>query len=86
MTFETAFSMDTSSIKYDPGVTREVGHDMKELGTRRVMVVTDPSLAKSQSVSVTLEALAKAGIDAVLFDRVSVEPTDVSFMEAMTCW
>jgi hydroxyacid-oxoacid transhydrogenase len=83
MTFETAFTMDTSSIKYGPGVTREVGHDMKELGTRRVMVVTDPNLTKSQSVSVTLEALAKAGIDAVLFDRASVEPTDVSFREAI---
>jgi hydroxyacid-oxoacid transhydrogenase len=83
MTFETAFTMDTSSIKYGPGVTREVGHDMKELGTRRVMVVTDPNLTKSQSVSVTLAALAKAGIDPVLFDRVSVEPTDVSFKEAI---
>ncbi len=83
MTFETAFTMDTSSIKYGPGVTREVGHDMNELGTRRVMVVTDPNLAKSQSVSVTIEALRNEGIDAVLFDRASVEPTDVSFMEAI---
>ena len=83
MAFETAFTMDTSSIKYGPGVTREVGHDMKELGTRRVMVVTDPNLTKSQSVSVTLEALRKEGIEAVLFDRVSVEPTDLSFMEAI---
>jgi hydroxyacid-oxoacid transhydrogenase len=83
MTFETAFTMDTSSIKYGPGVTREVGHDMKELGTRRVMVVTDPNLMKGQSVSVTLEALGHAGIDAVLFDQVSVEPTDVSFKEAI---
>jgi len=83
MTFETAFTMDTSSIKYGPGVTREVGHDMKELGTRRVMVVTDPNLTKVQSVSVTLEALGHAGIDAVLFDQVSVEPTDVSFKEAI---
>jgi hydroxyacid-oxoacid transhydrogenase len=83
MAFETAFTMDTSSIKYGPGATREVGHDMKELGTHRVMVVTDPNLAKGQSVSVTLEALTQAGLDAVLFDRVSVEPTDVSFMEAI---
>jgi hydroxyacid-oxoacid transhydrogenase len=83
MTFETAFTMDTSSIKYGPGVTREVGNDMKELGTRRVMVVTDPNLTKSQSVAVTLEALRAEGIDAVLFDRASVEPTDVSFVEAI---
>ena len=41
MAFETAFSMDTSSIKYGPGVTREVGWDMEEQGARRVMVVTD---------------------------------------------
>lgn len=83
MTFETAFIMDTSSIKYGPGVTREVGHDMKELVARRVMVVTDPNLADSEPVSVTLEALRKEGIDAVLFDQARVEPTDVSFKEAI---
>jgi len=83
MVFETAFTMDTSSIKYGPGVTREVGHDMREWGTRRVMVVTDPNLTKSQSVAVTLDSLRQATMDAVLFDRASVEPTDVSFMEAI---
>ena len=44
MRWETAFTMDTSSIKYGPGVTREVGHDMSQWGARRVMVVTDPHL------------------------------------------
>jgi len=83
MTFETAFTMDTSGIKYGPGVTREVGHDMKELGVHRVMVVTDPNLADSESVSVTLEALRKEGINAVLFDQARVEPTDVSFKKAI---
>ena len=42
MSFETAFTMDTSSIRYGPGVTSEVGYEMKRLGTNRVMVVTDP--------------------------------------------
>ena len=35
MTLETAFTMDTSSIKYGPGVTREIGHDMKQFGAGR---------------------------------------------------
>ena len=83
MTFETAFTMDTSSIKYGPGVTREVGYDMKELGAKRVMVVTDPNLSGSEPVSVTLEALSKEDIDTVLFDRVHVEPTDASLKEAI---
>ncbi len=83
MTFESAFSMDTSSIKYGPGVTREVGWDMEEQGARRVMVVTDPGLTENEAVSITLESLRKHGIDAVLFDQSSVEPTDISFKEAI---
>lgn len=83
MTFESAFSMDTSSIKYGPGITREVGYDMEELGAHRVMVVTDPRMANSEPVSLTLEALRRHGIDTVLYDQARVEPTDVSFKEAI---
>jgi hydroxyacid-oxoacid transhydrogenase len=83
MKLETAFSMDTSSIKYGRGVTREVGWDMEEQGCKRVMVVTDANLSDKEPVGVTLEALRKHGIDTVLFDQASVEPTDISFKEAI---
>jgi hydroxyacid-oxoacid transhydrogenase len=83
MTFESAFTMDTSSIKFGPGVTREVGADMAALGVKRVMVVTDPRIAKLEPVAITLESLRAAGIDAVLFDAVRVEPTDASFKAAI---
>ncbi|MBX3051125.1 MAG: iron-containing alcohol dehydrogenase [Caldilineaceae bacterium] len=80
---ETAFTMDTSSIKYGPGVTREVGYDMAKLGAKRVLVVTDPRLAAGESVATVLTALRGAGIDAVLYDQVRVEPTDISFAHAI---
>ncbi len=83
MAAETVFSMDASSIKFGAGATREVGSDMKDLGARRVMVVTDPRLTASEPVSITLEALKKEGIDAVLFDQVRVEPNDKSFKAAI---
>lgn len=83
MTVETAFTMDTSSIKFGPGVTREVGHDMQQFGAKRVMVVTDANLVKREPVSITLEALRAVGIEAILFDQVRVEPTDASFQEAI---
>ncbi|MFN8439251.1 MAG: hydroxyacid-oxoacid transhydrogenase [Caldilineaceae bacterium] len=83
MTLETAFTMDTSSIKFGTGVTREVGADMANLGCKRVLVVTDPRIAKSETVAITLEALRNEGIDAVLYDRVRVEPTDQSFKDAI---
>ena len=79
---ETCFTMDTSSIKYGPGATREVGADMARLGGRRVLVVTDPRLAAGESVATVCNALRREGIDAVLYDRARVEPTDRSFLEA----
>ena len=82
MRLETAFSIDASSIKYGPGVTREVGYEMRRLGANRVMVLTDPNMASSEPVSVALDALREKGIDTVLFDQVLIEPTDLSFKEA----
>ncbi|TVR74350.1 MAG: iron-containing alcohol dehydrogenase [Sphaerobacteraceae bacterium] len=80
---ETAFTMDTSSIKFGAGVTREVGQDMVRLGSTRVMVVTDPRLSSSPSVETAMTALKEAGLDAVLYDQSRVEPTDQSFREAI---
>ena len=80
---ETAYTIDTSAIKFGAGVTREVGYEMKRLGARRVMVVTDPRMATSEAVDITLQSLCAESIDAVLFDSVSVEPTDASFKDAI---
>src|SRR5438270_433645 len=80
---ETIFTLDTSSIKFGPGATREVGEDMRALGANRVMLVTDPRLATLEPVAVATESLRAAGIDFVLFDQVRVEPTDASFKEAI---
>jgi hydroxyacid-oxoacid transhydrogenase len=83
MTFETAFTIDTSSIKFGPGVTREVGYDMANLGAKRVLVVTDPNLREHYAVQTALESLRDAGIDTVLYDQVRVEPTDISLKHAI---
>jgi hydroxyacid-oxoacid transhydrogenase len=83
MPFETVFTMDTSSIKVGAGATREVGADMARFGARRVMVLTDANLRDSHPLLTTLAALRAAGIDAVLYDGVRVEPTDVSFKDAI---
>ena len=83
MSQETAFTMDTSSIKYGPGVTKEIGYDMSALGASRVIVVTDPNLSESEPVQVALTALEEADIQVQLYDQVRVEPTDLSLNEAI---
>ena len=57
MSFESAFTMDTSAIKFGPGVTREVGEDAKGLGATRVMVVTDPVLVNHDAIEIATGAL-----------------------------
>jgi hydroxyacid-oxoacid transhydrogenase len=81
--FETGFTMDTSSIKYGPGITREIGHDMANFAPKRVIVITDPNLSNSPMVETVCKALKAQGIDAVLYDQVRIEPTDVSFKHAI---
>lgn len=80
---EYAFEMVASSVRFGPGVTREVGQDLLDLGVRRALVVTDPNLVGGTAVQTVLESLEEAGVAAVLYDRVRVEPTDVSFKEAI---
>ena len=80
---ETAFTIDTSSIKFGPGITGEAGYELERLGASRVMVVTDPQMAGSAAVNTATNSLKQANVDFAVFDRVSVEPTDVSFKEAI---
>jgi len=83
MEYEYAFEISASNIRFGPGVTREVGMDLAELNARRVMVVTDPRMAKLAPVATVLESLEREKIQFELFDRVHVEPTDSSMLEAI---
>jgi hydroxyacid-oxoacid transhydrogenase len=56
---------------------------MQEQGATRVLLVTDPNLTDSEPVGVTLESLKEYGIDVAVFDQSAVEPTDISFKEAI---
>ena len=80
---EIAFEMAASNIRFGPGVTREVGMDLADLGARKVLVITDPALSDSTPVQTVLESLDGAGVRFVLYDRVRIEPTDESFLDAI---
>src|SRR5215467_7216380 len=83
MALEYAFELASSSIRFGRGVTREVGMDLSEMKAKRTMVLTDPNLARLPPVATVLESLRDNQISFALFDRVRVEPTDVSFREAI---
>jgi hydroxyacid-oxoacid transhydrogenase len=83
MNHETAFEMAASGIRFGAGVTREVGMDLAELGSRNVLVITDPVLRRLRPVEVVLESLEENHVPFTVYDRVRVEPTDESFEDAI---
>lgn len=80
---DTAFQMSASNIRFGPGVTREVGYDLLDLGAKRTLVVIDPALRTLPIGETVFEALKSARAEFDVFDEVSVEPTDASFRRAI---
>ena len=85
MTFDTAFEMAAASIRFGPGVTREVGSDLAEIGVKHTLVITDRVLRglANGPVQTALESLESNRIRFAVYDRVRVEPTDESFHDAI---
>ncbi len=80
---EIAFEMATSSVRYGVGVTREVGMDLADLGVTSALVVIDPKVATLPTGDVVRNSLDSARVTFCVYDRVRVEPTDESFLEAI---
>lgn len=70
--------MAASSIRFGPGVTKEVGMDFKNMGARRVCVVTDPTVDKLDAMKQVRTALSREGIDFKVYSNVRIEPKDSS--------
>jgi hydroxyacid-oxoacid transhydrogenase len=84
MKYDYAFQMTTANIRFGRGATQEVGMDLLDMGVQRVMVVTDRRLKEMPPVQKVLESLLREGINYSLFDRVLIEPTDISIKEAIS--
>lgn len=80
---EYAFEMAASSIRFGPGVTREVGMDLRNMGAKRVAVVTDETVDGLDAMRQVREALDQEGVKYEVFNKVHVEPKDYSVKEAI---
>ena len=80
---ETVFTYGAPQLKFGAGSSDEIGFDLSTYGVRRVLVVTDPGVAATGHPQRVTDQIASGGIEAVLFDRAHVEPTDASMVEAV---
>nr|XP_055059200.1 hydroxyacid-oxoacid transhydrogenase, mitochondrial isoform X2 [Misgurnus anguillicaudatus] len=78
-----AFEMACSNIRFGPGVTREIGMDLQNMGARNVCLMTDQNLARLPPVAAVIDSMTKHGVNYQIFENVRVEPTDKSFKKAI---
>jgi len=79
---ETIFTLEATPVKYGPGAAADAGWELKRLGVRRALLVTDPGVAATGHPDRVRGAIEAEGIDVVAYDRARVEPTLDSLQDA----
>ncbi len=79
---DTAFTIDSSRVTFGHGALAEVGDRARALGIRRAAVFTDRTVRQLPWFAELSAGLTAAGVEAVAFDEVAIEPTDASFEAA----
>jgi hydroxyacid-oxoacid transhydrogenase len=79
---ETIFTLEATPIKFGPGAAADAGWELKRLGVKRALLVTDPGVAAIGHPERVRASIEAEGIEVVVYDRARVEPTLDSFQEA----
>jgi len=79
---ETIFTMEATPVKYGAGASADAGWELKRLGVTRVLLVTDPGVAKLGHPERIKRLIEAEGIEVVVYDRARVEPTIESLQDA----
>lgn len=79
--YDSICELAASNLRFGPGSTAEVGHDLAHLGARRVLVAADPNVPAS--LQVVLHSLKEQSIAPIIFQDIRVEPNDASFQRAI---
>jgi hydroxyacid-oxoacid transhydrogenase len=79
---ETIFTMEATPVKYGAGASQDAGWELKRLGVKRAMLVTDPGVAALGHPERIKGLIEAEGIEVVLYERARVEPTIESFQDA----
>src|SRR4051794_7739954 len=79
---ERVFTLEATPVKFGPGSSGDAGWELKRLGVRRAMLVTDPGVAALGHPE-RIRALVEAeGIEVVVYAASRVEPTIDSLQDA----
>ncbi len=81
--FESVFTWAAPPVVFGAGALDETGAHVAALGVRRAALVTDPGIVRTGLAERVAASLRTAGVEAIVFDQVHVEPTDESMRQAV---
>ncbi len=79
---ETVFTYGAPALKFGPGASAELAHELATLGAGRVLLVTDAGVAAAGHPARIADRLLAAGLEVTTYDGTRVEPTDASMAAA----
>src|SRR5262250_2241841 len=75
---ETVFVMEASPIKFGLGATDEIAYDVRRLGLKRVLIVTDRHIGELGLPDKIRLLLEEEGIKADVYDGVEIEKPELA--------
>lgn len=83
MEFETIIPLTMAKLKFGLGATEELGYELEAVEAERVLLVADANLWEFGLIDKVKTLIEDEGIQCTLYDQVHIEPTDVSFRQAI---
>ncbi len=80
---ETVFTYAAPGLKFGPGASAEIGHDLAAWGVQRVLLITDAGVAATGHPARIAEQVEALGLSVTTYDGARVEPTDESMAHAI---
>lgn len=81
-TSDKAFTVGMPTFTFGAGCLAEAGEQAQDQDLKRVALFTDQSLRTSVHVAAVSASLRAAGVEFVIYDEITVEPTTASFQAA----
>jgi alcohol dehydrogenase class IV len=80
---ETVFTVEATPIVFGVGASQETGFQLRRLGVRRALLVSDPHVVALGITERVEAAIAELGIETEIYGRARVEPNEDSVLDAI---
>jgi len=72
---ETIFGLESNQLKFGRNSLNELGWELSKYNSKKILLVVDPVLQDFDITQKILDQIKSSGVEVIIFDNISVEPT-----------